>query len=260
MALGGLIQPFADAFKLLSKQAFKPWATNFFIYLGSPVRALILALSSWSLTPLTNSNIQWEFSLFWLLVFIGLSLYPLLIAGWRSNNQYGLLGAMRGVAQTISYEIRLAITLLGILVLIKSLNFIRRFYIWSWLNLSLALPLILLWIIRAIAERNRTPFDFAEGESELVSGFNIEYGAYGFTLIFLAEYASILFLSLFTGLLRLNLRNLNFSRIRAILAFRYLWVWLRATLPRHRYDLLIDLAWKRMLPLRLSLVTFFSSI
>jgi len=190
-----------------------------------------------------------------------LGLYPLLLAGWSSNRKYALIGALRGIAQTISYEIRLALLLFRFLILFPRLNLKEIFINQEKFRIFiLALPLFIFWFISCVAETNRTPFDFAEGESELVSGFNIEYGAGGFALIFMAEYARILFLRLLTRIL------LGFSRISyieviiIITSFAFIWIWARATLPRYRYDKLINLAWKTILPAALIFTLFFVSL
>jgi NADH-ubiquinone oxidoreductase chain 1 len=184
--------------------------------------------------------------------------YPLLIIGWASNRKYALIGAIRGVAQTISYEIRLGLVIIVFIVYFiglassSSVNYrFRLIFYWPCLAT--------LWLIILLAETNRTPFDFSEGESELVSGFNVEYSATGFVLIFLREYAIIIIfsclrVSIFCGLELFRL----FSRLLSLIISSF-WFILRATLPRYRYDLLINLAWKRYLPIRL-IVTIISAL
>lgn len=186
------------------------------------------------------------------IIIISFGVYPLLLSGWSSNRKYALLGGLRGVSQTISYEIRLTLIILTFLVYLNryslELILINSYYI----SLFILSPIIiLLWIVSCLAETNRTPFDFSEGESELVSGFNVEYGSGGFALIFIAEYASIYFLSSLTVYLGggIQLRRIFSSFVIIIVVF--FWVWARATLPRFRYDLLIRLAWKRILPITL---------
>lgn len=182
-------------------------------------------------------------------------------AGWSSNSKYSLLGSLRAVAQTISYEVRLALILLSFIILVGGFN-LSLFSLYQrdcWF-LFLTIPLSLIWFASCLAETNRTPFDFAEGESELVSGFNTEYRRGGFALIFLAEYASILFMRMLVALLFLggNLISVSFYMKLAFVAFCFIWV--RGTLPRFRYDKLIYLAWKRFLPVSLNYLIFFIGV
>lgn len=252
---GGVLQPFADAIKLFSKENTIPSRRLKAIYFLAPIFSLVLALWIWRLLPSLAE--EFDFSLALLLILIGLSLYPLLLAGWASHRTYATLGAMRGVAQTISYEIRLALLLISLFASLRSLNIQQLLSYSDWGALRWLLVIAFLWWITCLAETNRTPFDFAEGESELVSGFNIEYGAGGFALIFMAEYARILsfrvLTSLVTGFQGLLSRGGLFVR----LVVGFAWVWARATLPRHRYDKLMDLAWKGILPLTLCSLRFY---
>jgi NADH-ubiquinone oxidoreductase chain 1 len=261
VALAGVLQPFADAIKLFIKERFKPTAGNAILFSAAPLASIFLVLVIWALMPLLSRPVVFSFSGLLLLVILRLNLYPLLLAGWASNRKYAFVGAVRGVAQTISYEIRLALIVLSLLRLSKKSE------ITGWLEgrnpgslFRLAGPLMLLWWVSCVAETNRTPFDFAEGESELVSGFNVEYGAGGFALIFMAEYASILFLSLLTAALISGAEGGRRSAAFGTLGFVYAWVWLRATFPRYRYDMLIALAWKRILPATLVFLVFFLGI
>ena len=193
-----------------------------------------------------------------LLTLLSLGVYPLLIIGWASNRKYALIGAIRGVAQTISYEIRLGLVIIVFIVYFISLtsrssvNYgFRLVFYWPWLAT--------LWLIILLAETNRTPFDFSEGESELVSGFNVEYSATGFVLIFLREYAIIIIFSCLRVSIFCRLEIFRFfSRLLSLIISSF-WFVLRATLPRYRYDLLINLAWKRYLPTRL-IVTIVSAL
>lgn len=258
VSLGGVLQPFADAIKLFTKESIFPLRRNLTLFLLSPSIAIALSLIGWSLIPL--EEFYSDFSLILLLIILGLGLYPLLLAGWASNSSYALTGGLRGVAQTISYEIRLAILLISFFFVRGSLRLNRL----NRLTPSIAVPFLgglsILWLITALAETNRTPFDFAEGESELVSGFNIEYGAVGFALIFIAEYAMILLLRVITSLL-LGAKGL--SRVNGLVVailVRYFWVWARATLPRYRYDILMSLAWKAILPVSLGALVYYRVI
>ena len=181
----------------------------------------------------------------------------MIISAWASNRNYASIGGLRGVAQTISYEVRFGLIILFIVMPVGGRR-IRSIMLGNgfWAGCVLFPPILGLWLITCVAETNRTPFDFAEGESELVSGFNIEYGSVGFAMIFMAEYSRIYFISV---LFRLVFFSGSLMRGPALLLPRvlvYFWVWLRVTLPRYRYDILISLAWGRILPLMLGGVSF----
>ncbi len=255
---GGLLQPFADAIKLFTKENFFPALSNKLLYIRGPALALILILIAWSL--ISWGGPHYDFSLIILLLVLGLGLYPLLLAGWASNRAYALIGALRGVAQTISYEVSLALILIRLFSLLTRLSLagladLTREGLWP-----LVIGLVLVWLITGLAETNRTPFDFAEGESELVSGFNIEYGAGGFALIFIAEYGSILLLRYLTACLLGFRITPTGGGLAAGGLVAFFWVWARATLPRYRYDILIDLAWKAILPAALLVLIFYISL
>ena len=192
-----------------------------------------------------------------LLIIISLGVYPLLSAGWRSNRNYAFLGRVRGVAQTISYEIRLALIFIIFMVFWLELSLIYiRMKSLLLRTLVLRPAIFMFWLVSGLAETNRTPFDFAEGESELVSGFNVEYGAGGFALLFIAEYGRILFFSYLTTMVFLGGRRGAGKAGALTSAVFFFWVWARATLPRYRYDLLMRLAWKRILPIVLGVLEF----
>nr|QVM79282.1 NADH dehydrogenase subunit 1 [Niphona lateraliplagiata] len=257
----GLIQPFADAIKLFSKEQIYPFMSNFNLYYLSPVMNLFLALLLWLCMPFLSVNFSFNLSLLYFLSISSLSVYTIMLAGWSSNSNYSLLGSLRSVAQTISYEVSLALILMSFLFLMLSINILdlMKYQKYTWL-LFLMVPLCFMWLVSSLAETNRTPFDFAEGESELVSGFNVEYSSGGFAMIFLAEYASILFMSLICCMLFMgaNLDNLMFFLKIGVLAF--IWIWVRGTLPRFRYDKLMYLAWKSYLPVSLNMLLFFLSL
>lgn len=254
VGLIGLPQPLADAAKLLTKEVAKPTIANYSPYFAAPVFSFILALLLWQLYPRLRSLSYFKWGVLFFLCVSSLNVYGTLLAGWASNSKYALLGSLRAIAQTISYEISIALILLFPLFLIGSFNFIeisegQRIL---WLAFLIA-PAAFLWFVTCVAETNRAPFDFAEGESELVSGFNIEYGRVGFALIFLAEYANILVISLFSSVLffggpQLLIFASDVVLIAKITFFAFLFVWVRARYPRFRYDLLIGLTWKGFLP------------
>jgi len=247
----GILQPFSDAIKLFSKEHVSPHYSNYYPFIIAPIVSITLALFVWCSIPLWYSIVSFDLRVLFLLCCIGMGVYPLIVSGWSSNSKYALFGALRGVAQTISYEVRLVLILLGPLFLTKGyqlLGFLEwQQGIWFfWLH-----PVgYLAWFISCLAETNRTPFDFAEGESELVSGYNTEYGRGGFALLMLAEYTRILFISfliqlIFFGCITFILRFILF------LTMAFIFVWVRGTLPRFRYDKLMGLAWIVLLPFSL---------
>ena len=255
VSLGGFLQPIADAVKLFLKEITLPIARNSVIFLGSPALSILLALLLWHLYPLPSSQINLEVRGLTLLVLLSLGRYPLFLRGWSSNRKYGIIGSLRGIAQTISYEISLA------LILFSTIAYLGELQVLRFVRLNLRAPLIvltpllgLLWFISCVAETNRTPFDFSEGESELVSGFNIEYGAMGFTLIFIAEYSIIIFFRILSSTIFLYSFANNLGLPLLIVFLGGVWIWLRATYPRYRYDKLINIAWKGILPLSLVLI------
>nr|QDO72163.1 NADH dehydrogenase subunit 1 [Pandalus japonicus] len=254
----GLLQPFADAVKLFTKEQTFPTMSNFIPYYFSPVFSLFVSLVVWMVMPYEVGLISFKMSVLFFLCCTSLGVYSTMGAGWSSNSKYALLGCLRAVAQTISYEVSLALILLSMLLLVGSFDLVlfsdMQRDIWF---LYLAFPLSLVWFASCLAETNRTPFDFAEGESELVSGFNTEYSAGGFALIFLAEYASILFMSVLFVIVFLGGSLLSsFFYIKAMF-ITFCFVWVRGTLPRFRYDKLMYLAWKSFLPVALNYALFY---
>lgn len=256
----GILQPIADAVKLFLKNFVSPRKTHKWVFYLRPGVRLFLVLWIWLTTPLEFNRIFFSFSMILILTVLRLNVYPLLLRGWGSTNKYSIMGALRRVAQTISYEISLALIIIIMIIYRRFLstdvvNAVKFYY-----SLILTIPTIFfLWLISGLAETNRTPFDFSEGERELVSGFNTEYRAGGFALIFIAEYGRIYFLSILTSLI--FCLTWNFFIIRVITTFLvFIWVWTRTTFPRYRYDLLINLAWKRILPAVLRIRIFASRI
>lgn len=253
----GILQPFGDAIKLFTKEQIYPYLSNYLIYYLSPIINLFLALILWFSMPFLRILINFNFSWLYFLIISSLGVYTIMLAGWASNRNYSILGRLRAIAQTISYEVSLALILLSFLFLVlrfRMIDFLKfQKYIWF---LFIFLPLCLIWFVSRLAETNRTPFDFAEGESELVSGFNVEYSAGGFALIFIAEYSNILFMRILCSLLFLGF-GLNFIFFIKIVCIGFLWVWVRGTLPRYRYDKLMYLAWKTYLPVSLNFLFFY---
>nr|YP_010868387.1 NADH dehydrogenase subunit 1 [Caridina pseudogracilirostris]WGU19673.1 NADH dehydrogenase subunit 1 [Caridina pseudogracilirostris] len=254
----GLLQPFADAVKLFTKEQAFPTLSNFIPYYLSPVFSLFVALLVWVVLPYSMGLVSFKMSVLFFLCCTSLGVYTTMGAGWASNSKYSLLGCLRAVAQTISYEVSLALILLSFLLLVGGVDLSLFSDFQRYLDfMVLTFPLSLVWFASCLAETNRTPFDFAEGESELVSGFNTEYSAGGFALIFMAEYASILFMSVLFCIIFLggDLCSVLFYFKTIFIAFCFIWV--RGTLPRFRYDKLMYLAWKSFLPVALNYVVFF---
>lgn len=250
----GIVQPFRDAIKLFRKEYYLPEKSNFLYYLISPIFSLILSLVIWIILPYSEglNNFRLRFLLF--LSILGIGVYLIIINGWSSNSNYALLGSLRAIVQTLSYEVSLIFLLLCVILLIIDFNLMNLYlYQKRVMFIFFILPIALIIFVSLLAECNRTPFDFAEGERELVSGFNIEYGGREFALIFLAEYRIILVIRIifviFFFINRERLRLFFFLKIRII---RFLFVWVRGTLPRFRYDKLIYLTWKIFLPVSLN--------
>nr|YP_010022272.1 NADH dehydrogenase subunit 1 [Xanthochlorus tibetensis]QOL12462.1 NADH dehydrogenase subunit 1 [Xanthochlorus tibetensis] len=254
----GIPQPFCDAIKLFTKEQTYPLMSNYICYYFSPIFSLFLSLLVWMCMPLLIKLYSFNLGILFFLCCTSLGVYTVMVAGWSSNSNYALLGGLRAVAQTISYEVSLALILLSFVMLIGSYNllyfFYYQMYIWFFV---LLFPMALVWFASCLAETNRTPFDFAEGESELVSGFNVEYSSGGFALIFLAEYASILFMSMLFSLIFLGGDIFSFMFYLKLMFISFMFIWARGTLPRFRYDKLMYLAWKCFLPFSLNFLMFF---
>lgn len=241
-------QPFNDAIKLFSKEIFSPLRRNKILFVVGPIIAISLSLRIWITLP-NYGHLSKSISIIVIYLILRINIYPLLVSGWSSNSNYALIGRMRGVAQSISYEISFALIIIFFILYLPNLRI--RFVISSaeyTIKLILCLPIAGLWLISCVAETNRTPFDFAEGESELVSGFNIEYGSGGFAIIFIAEYARIYFMSIlfWCFFISRSMSNISLPIGRTLMVF--FWIWLRTTLPRYRYDILISLRWFSILP------------
>nr|YP_007316961.1 NADH dehydrogenase subunit 1 [Channa argus x Channa maculata]AFY64494.1 NADH dehydrogenase subunit 1 [Channa argus x Channa maculata]AGC59668.1 NADH dehydrogenase subunit 1 [Channa maculata] len=258
----GLLQPIADGVKLFIKEPVRPSTSSPALFLITPILALTLALSLWIPLPLPYPMADLNLGILFILALSSLAVYSILGSGWASNSKYALIGALRAVAQTISYEVSLGLILLTIIIFsggftLQTFNTTQESI---WLILP-AWPLAAMWFTSTLAETNRTPFDLTEGESELVSGFNVEYAAGPFALFYLAEYANILLMNtlsitLFLGASHIpifpELTAVNLMVKASLLSMLFLWV--RASYPRFRYDQLMHLIWKNFLPLTLALV------
>nr|UBU97365.1 NADH dehydrogenase subunit 1 [Asteronotus hepaticus] len=251
VGIWGIVQPFADAVKLFVKEKVMPYGSNQYMFLFAPVLSLVLGLSLWYLYPSSFSNkfIAWGLLLFFCIT--SLNVYGTMLAGWASNSKYAFLGALRASAQTISYEVSMLLLLLFSAFLLLTYSWDQAMKL-GFPIMLLLIPMSMVWFTSTVAETNRAPFDFAEGESELVSGFNVEFGGGLFAMLFLAEYASILFMSMATTVWffsQTTLSPLMFSMEITVMAILFLLV--RGSYPRFRYDLLMMLCWKSFLPFSL---------
>nr|YP_011011079.1 NADH dehydrogenase subunit 1 [Cymoninus sechellensis]WPW49247.1 NADH dehydrogenase subunit 1 [Cymoninus sechellensis] len=255
----GLLQPFSDGIKLFFKEQTYPYLSNFMIYYMSPIFMLILSFSLWLLFPFFINIYNFSFGFLFFICCTGMGVYGVMLSGWSSNSKYALLGCLRSVAQTISYEVSMAMIMICIMIMIFDYNFLSlmKYQQYCWF-IFMSLPLFFCWLSSCLAETNRSPFDFAEGESELVSGFNVEYSGAGFSFIFLSEYMNIMFMSMLSVMMFMgcNIISLTFYLKMTFLIFWFIWV--RGTLPRFRYDKLMNLTWKVFLPISLNYFLFFS--
>nr|YP_003359437.1 NADH dehydrogenase subunit 1 [Rhodeus suigensis]ABQ01660.1 NADH dehydrogenase subunit 1 [Rhodeus suigensis] len=258
----GLMQPIADGIKLFIKEPVRPSTSSPFLFLAAPIPALTLAMMLWAPLPMPSPILDMNLGMLFILAPSSLAVYAILGSGWASNSKYALIGALRAVAQTISYEVSLGLILLSLTIFSGgyTLQTFSAAQETIWLLIP-AWPLAAMWCISTLAETNRAPFDLTEGESELVSGFNVEYAGGPSALFFLAEYANILMMNtlsvvLFMGSSHVhNAPELTATTLMtkaALLSIMFLWV--RASYPRFRYDQLMHLVWKNFLPLTLALV------
>jgi len=270
----GLIQPFADVFKLLLKEIILPTNANRFLFIIAPIISLAPAFAAWAVVPFSDFLVlaDVDAGLIYVLALTSLGVYGVIIAGWASNSKYAFLGAMRAAAQTVSYEIAMGFALVGVLILAGSLN-LREIVLaqqggifdWYWLPLF---PLFVIYMISGLAETNRAPFDMAEGESEIVAGFHVEYSGSTFAVFFLAEYANMILISGLTALLFAGGWLSPFEGwpvlgdtwlaegsivwfLAKTVVFMFMFLWYRATWPRYRYDQIMRLGWKVLIPITL---------
>ncbi len=263
----GWLQPIADAMKLLMKEIIVPSNANRFLFVIAPMLSLGPALAAWAVIPFGDGMVLADIDagLLYVLALSSLGVYGVIIAGWAANSKYGLLGAMRSAAQMVAYEIAMGFALVGVLMAAGSLNLgaIVRAQAggvlhWFWLPL---LPLFLVYFISGVAETNRAPFDVAEGESEIVAGFHVEYSGMAFAVFFLAEYANMILIAALTAIMFAGGWLSPFAGIPVLGAPSLLWLlaktafflffflWFRATFPRYRYDQIMRLGWKVFIPL-----------
>ena len=268
----GLIQPFADTLKLLLKEIILPANANRFLFVLAPVITLAPALAAWAVIPFNDLLVlaDVDAGLLYVLALTSLGVYGVIIAGWASNSKYAFLGAMRSAAQTVSYEIAMGFSLVGVMILAGTLN-LRQIVLaqqgglfdWYWLPLF---PLFVIYMISGLAETNRAPFDVAEGESEIVAGFHVEYSGAAFAVFFLAEYANMILISALSAILfaggwlspfegwpvlgeTILAEGSIFWFLAKTVVFMFMFLWYRATFPRYRYDQIMRLGWKVFVPI-----------
>nr|UEP17962.1 NADH dehydrogenase subunit 1 [Ophiocreas oedipus] len=262
----GLLQPFADGLKLFIKENFPPSSAGNLLYFISPVMFFFIAFVLWGVIPLYKSGLNISLSLLVIITFSSLSVYGILGAGWSSNSKYSLLGSVRAVAQVISYEISFGLILLPIVIIVGSWgldSFVGLQEEGVWLGLP-CFPLLVMWYISSLAETSRTPFDLSEGESELVSGYNVEYSGAPFALFFVGEYANIILINIISVIIFLGggspfvsvFWSLLLMGVKAVF-FVFSFLWVRASFPRVRYDQLMMMMWKNFLPLSIGCFFFY---
>jgi NADH-quinone oxidoreductase subunit H len=270
----GLFQPFADVFKLLLKEIILPANANKFLFVLAPVLSITPALAAWAVVPFNDWLVLADIDagLLYILAMTSLGVYGVIVAGWASNSKYAFLGAMRSAAQIVSYEIAMGFALVGVLILAGTLNLSEivmaqqgGLFDWFWLPL---LPLFVIYFISGVAETNRAPFDVAEGESEIVAGFHVDYAGSTFAVFFVAEYANMILISVLSTLLfaggwlspfqswpligdTLLGQNSIIWFFGKTAVFMFMFLWLRATFPRYRYDQIMRLGWKVFVPITL---------
>nr|YP_009526087.1 NADH dehydrogenase subunit 1 [Bothrops diporus]AXT17992.1 NADH dehydrogenase subunit 1 [Bothrops diporus]QNH68802.1 NADH dehydrogenase subunit 1 [Bothrops pubescens] len=255
----GLLQPIADGLKLITKETTKPTLSSPILFLLSPIMALSLALISWAPIPMPYALTNMNLGLLFIMAMSGMFTYTVLWSGWSSNSKYPLMGAMRAIAQIISYEVTLGLIIISLAMISGSYSLTSFTEVQEHLWLLFASwPLAMMWFTSTLAETNRSPFDLTEGESELVSGFNLEFSAGPFALLFLAEYTNILLMNTLSTMMFLNPGPSNpelftMNLMAKTMAMTSLFLWIRASYPRFRYDQLMHLLWKQYLPLTLAM-------
>lgn len=271
----GLLQPIADALKLLTKEIILPTKSSKFLFILAPVLSILPALAAWAVMPFTPNLVlaNIDASLLYIMAITSMGVYGVIVAGWAANSKYSFLGAMRSAAQIVSYEIAMGFALVGVLMVSGSLNLVEivnqqavglaggSILSWNWLPLF---PMFVVYLISGVAETNRAPFDVAEGESEIVAGFHVEYSGMAFAIFFLAEYANMILIAALTALMFLGgwlspfpasipvlgAAGIHWLLLKAALVL-FCFLWFRATFPRYRYDQIMRLGWKVFIPVTL---------
>nr|WHU31864.1 NADH dehydrogenase subunit 1 [Aeschrocoris ceylonicus] len=257
----GILQPFSDGIKLFFKEQTYPYKSNYLVYFLAPMFMLFLSFLLWCLFPIMFNVFNFNYGLLFFMVITGMGVYGIMLSGWSSNSNYALLGSIRSVAQVISYEVSMIMIMLCGVIFVYSYNLLDFMYYqdYIWI-LFFSMPLFYCWMSSCLAETNRSPFDFAEGESELVSGFNVEYSSGGFAFIFLSEYMNIIFMSVMTVIIFMGCDLWSILFYLKVLFIVIWFIWVRGVLPRFRYDKLMGLTWKLFLPFSLNLFIFYLGI
>nr|YP_010274456.1 NADH dehydrogenase subunit 1 [Ricania fumosa]UJT96900.1 NADH dehydrogenase subunit 1 [Ricania fumosa] len=257
----GLLQPFSDALKLFSKEFYFLVFGNYFIYYFIPIVGLSISLLFWFLYPFFFNFISFVYGLLFFLCISGLGVYFIMVSGWSSNSVYSMLGCLRSVAQSISYEVCFFLIILCFIIFSESFNLVDfyffQFYVWFFF---LSFPLFLVFFSCCLAETMRSPFDFSEGESELVSGFNVEYSSFSFSLFFLSEYSNMMFMSFFCVVFFFGCDLFSFLFFLKFIFLVFSFIWIRGSFPRYRYDKLMYVSWSCYLPIVLNYMIFFISL
>ncbi len=266
----GLLQPIADGLKLLFKEILVPTASNKALFLLGPVIAIAPAFAAWAVVPFNATLVLADVNagLLYVLAMTSVAVYGVIIAGWASNSKYAFLGALRSAAQIVSYEIAMGFALVGVLMCANSLNLGKIVMgqeggLFHWYFLPL-FPLFIVYFISAVAETNRAPFDVAEGESEIVAGFHVEYSGMAFAVFFLAEYANMILVSILAAIMFLGgwlspvtfIPDSIFWLFAKVAFLLFLFLWFRATFPRYRYDQIMRLGWKVFIPITIVWIVF----
>nr|YP_003667998.1 NADH dehydrogenase subunit 1 [Uromastyx benti]BAJ08047.1 NADH dehydrogenase subunit 1 [Uromastyx benti] len=263
----GLLQPMADGIKLFTKEPIRPTQSSKILFTITPTMALTLALIAWVPLPMPNPIADMNMGLLFLMATSSMTVYTILWSGWASNSKYALMGALRAVAQTISYEVTLGLILMCLAV--QTGGYDLQLFLTTqentWL-LTTSWPLMMMWYTSTLAETNRAPFDLAEGESELVSGYNVEYAGGMFAMLFISEYANIIMMNTLTCIMFIcptktqqpAIFTMNLMAKTTLLTLGFLWI--RASYPRFRYDQLMHLLWKQYLPLTLAMCLMYINL
>ncbi|MBM3393807.1 MAG: NADH-quinone oxidoreductase subunit NuoH, partial [Betaproteobacteria bacterium] len=263
----GLLQPIADAIKLMMKEIIIPSGANKFLFIGAPILSIMPALAAWAVIPFDDGMVlaNVDAGLLYVMALTSMGVYGVIIAGWASNSKYAFLGCLRSAAQIVAYEIAMGFALVCVLMVSGSLNLSQivlsqnsGWGVLGW-NLIPLFPMFLVYLIAGVAETNRAPFDVAEGESEIVAGFHVEYSGMAFAIFFLAEYANMILVAALTAIMFLGgwlspvpfLPDSIFWLLGKVVFVLFLFLWFRATFPRYRYDQIMRLGWKVFIPITL---------
>nr|QPB46202.1 NADH dehydrogenase subunit 1 [Bemisia tabaci]QPB46215.1 NADH dehydrogenase subunit 1 [Bemisia tabaci] len=254
----GITQPFADAVKLINKEMNLNYNSNISIYMLAPALNIVSSLVMWIIFPFNYSFNFMKMSVLMVLSCMAFNVVTIMMMSWSSNSNYAFIGMIRTISQLISYEINLILILITVIVITENMNFLYMNKVQKYVTiLTMLFPLVMIWVTTILAETNRTPFDFSEGESELISGFNIEYSSTGFMMLFLSEYCSILIMSFMTVCMFFNISLTSTKFYLMYLGMCFIFIWARTTLPRFRYDKLMKFNWTQILPMS-TLMLFFA--